>query len=87
MWTTFLFYFGSVFVHLFQCNPREKIWLPDISGTCIDQAAWALASAVFNTATDSLILLLPVYSVGSMKVGWWKKVSIFAVFATGLLYV
>ena len=87
IWVTFLFYFGSVFIQLFQCSPREKIWLPETSGTCIDQAAWTLVFAVFNTATNTLILLLPIYALGCMKADWKKRLLIFAVFIIGLLYV
>lgn len=88
-WTTiisiFIFYFADIFLTLFICNPREKIWNDYVGGTCMNYNALVLASAMFNILSDIVILLLPVKSIWQLRITTKKKVSIIALFATGLL--
>ena len=76
-----------MFLEIFQCKPRMKIWLPLVPGTCIDHLALQLVSAVFNTFSDFAILIIPIYAVSGLEVKLKTKLRLIAVFGTGLLYV
>ena len=56
-------------------------------GHCIDIGANFTFSAVWNTAIDLVMLVLPVKAVWALQLPTAKKVQVSAVFATGLLYV
>src|SRR6186713_483191 len=44
-----LFYFAGIFVVIFLCNPRERIWNPFITeGSCVNKPAIWLVSSVWN---------------------------------------
>ncbi len=65
-------------------NPREKIWNKSVPGKCI-QMAWILnISGGFNTATDYLILLLPIHAVRKLQLNRTKKVIVVLAFTFGL---
>ena len=78
------FYGCTTFVKIFECIPRAKIINPKIPGTCLDISAILDASGVFNTTTDFLILLLPIYAVKKLQMTKRKKVLIVLVFTFGL---
>ena len=79
------FYIAAVTVVLAQCNPREKIWNPLISGTCINNNANIIATGAFNFVLDVLIFILPIYAIVHLQMPIKQKIGISAVFATGLL--
>jgi hypothetical protein len=81
----FLFYFINIFLTLFICNPREKIWNDLVQGTCMNYNYLGVASAILNIASDFAILLLPVRSLWQLRITRKKKLIIFMLFATGLL--
>jgi hypothetical protein len=57
------FYGSTTIVKVFNCTPREKIWNKTVPGKCVN-LAWVLnMSGAFNTASDYVILLLPVRAV------------------------
>ncbi len=79
-----LFYGITSFLKIFQCHPREKIWNKSVPGKCI-QMAWILnISGGFNTATDYLILLLPIHAVRKLQLNRTKKVIVVLAFTFGL---
>ncbi|KAL6720066.1 hypothetical protein ACLMJK_001987 [Lecanora helva] len=80
-----LFYIAGVFVEIFRCKPRMKIWYPLLPGTCVDQNAVQICSGVFNTASDFAILVIPVCAVWSLELRPKTKIRLIAVFGTGLL--
>ena len=79
------FYIIAVFVEIFQCSPRKKIWLPWIEGKCINQVRAQIAAAVWNTLSDFVILILPLNTVRALKIKKSAKIGMIAIFATGLL--
>ncbi|PVH93341.1 hypothetical protein DM02DRAFT_475412, partial [Periconia macrospinosa] len=82
----FGFYFARMFVGIFECTPREKIWNKLYAGgTCIDNAKIHIATGFFNIFTDLVILSLPVGSVYRLRIPRWKKFGISLLFTSGLL--
>lgn len=79
------FYLIAVFVEIFQCKPRKKIWLTWIEGRCINQIAAQITAAVWNTASDFVILILPINIVRTLNIEKSAKIGTMAIFATGLL--
>lgn len=84
---TIMFYLASMIFRILQCIPREKIWNPSVAGTCIDSTAGILSSAIVNTISDFILLILPLNRIWRLQMPQRKKWQVSAVFATGLLYV
>lgn len=84
---TVLFYIVCLFLRVFQCSPREKIWNPNVPGTCIGVQATVIASASLNVVLDFVMLLLPVTRAWQLQIPKSKKWAIAVVFATGFLSV
>lgn len=83
--TNFLFYTILVFLNIFMCRPREKIWNPLITGSCYDWNATNLSAGIFNSISDFAILLLPVRSIWKLQIPLKKRLGISIVFATGIV--
>ncbi|KAL8667129.1 MAG: hypothetical protein Q9168_007348, partial [Polycauliona sp. 1 TL-2023] len=81
---TIMFYLACTIFRILQCVPREKIWDPQVQGTCIDSVAGILASAIVNTMSDFILLVLPLNSIWRLQMAVGKKWQVSAVFATGL---
>lgn len=64
----FLFYFADIFLTLYICNPREKIWNDRVEGTCMNYDLLVVASAIFNILSDLIILLLPIKSLWTLRI-------------------
>ena len=86
LWANIGFYTAGLFVVIFQCNPREKAYMGALPGTCIDQHAALLSSAIFNTISDFAILLLPAGTIWGLQIPRARKIGILEIFGTGLLY-
>ena len=84
LWANCLFYTAGL---IFQCNPIRKAWRTFLPGTCINQRAAQLASAVFNTFSDFAILILPMRAIWELKLPSGQKMGVLAVLGAGLLYV
>ena len=80
-----LFYLGLTFAKIFQCVPREKIWIPSTPGTCVNLAALLDASGLFNILSDTAILLVPIKGLWTLQVSFRKKIGIYAVFTVGVM--
>ncbi|MCJ1404738.1 hypothetical protein MMC11_007964 [Xylographa trunciseda] len=70
---------------IFQCTPREKIWNPFISGTCVNPLAGLLISGCWSAFSDFSILALPLYSTWRLKMSVRRKLGVSAIFAIGFL--
>jgi len=76
------------FVWLFTCRPIERFWdLTVTGGSCIDRRKFNLFSGTMNTATDLIILLLPIFILHKLRLPKWEKVGLVVVLMTGGLYV
>ena len=56
IWVNSLFYAIAVFLAIFACRPRKKIWNPDLPGKCLDSKSLYITSASFNTASGRYFL-------------------------------
>lgn len=84
----FVFYTIDMFVRLFICSPRKKIWNPVYKGgKCGNLNTLFLCAFSFNFISDLAVLMLPVRSVWKLQIPRKKKVIISFHFATGLLWV
>ena len=82
-----LFYSVTLFVKVWECVPRARIWDKSIQGSCLDIPKILDISGSFNTVSDILILLIPVKAVWQLQMKKKKKAGIIAVFTVGLMYV
>lgn len=77
------FYTITSFVKIFECWPRNKIWNKSLAGKCV-QMKWILnISGGFNTATDWIILLLPIHAVLHLQMKKKKKILVVLAFTFG----
>ena len=82
-----LFYTSTTFVKIFECNPRSKIYNPKVPGSCVNISMLLNTSGLFNTATDFILVLLPVKAVWNLNTKQHKKILVVLVFTFGLWYV
>jgi len=87
LWANLLFYVADFLVEVFQCNPRRKAWdvTHSVQGTCIDQRAAQLASAIINTFSDLAILAVSIGMIWKLQIPLKKKLGTVPIFCTGLL--
>ncbi|KAK7926778.1 hypothetical protein PG985_003776 [Apiospora marii] len=78
------FYVATNLAKVFQCTPREKIWVSSLPGRCIDISTLLNVSGIVNTVTDFIILVLPIKAVWNLKMGARKKITVVLVFTFGL---
>lgn len=82
-----LFYGITTFFKIFECNPRAKMFNSSIPGHCFDIGKILKSSGAFNTASDFVILLLPLHAVQKLQMKKKKKLLVILVFTFGLWYV
>ncbi|KAL8895218.1 MAG: hypothetical protein Q9207_008255, partial [Kuettlingeria erythrocarpa] len=85
LWTNVIIYIVITFLFIFQCTPREKLWLPDTPGHCADQLGRGIFSAATNVVSDFLIFFLPFPILLRLQMPSAKKLRLAFVFGFGLL--
>ena len=85
IWANLAFYMAYLWVDIFQCVPRRKIWEPSVPGTCISINVLLISPAGINIVSDCLILVLPIILVFRLQMTLKNKIAIGAIFASGLL--
>ena len=85
IWANLAFYLAYLWVNIFQCVPRRKIWEPNVPGTCISMNVLFIAPAGINIVSDCLILVLPIILVFRLQITLKNKIAIGAIFGSGLL--
>lgn len=75
--------FSGFLAFAYSCSPIASYWDETIDGTCINRSAALLARAVFNVATDSCILLLPIWLLWPLRLSCARKVGVTAVMMAG----
>lgn len=78
-YTTFLF------LYIFTCWPREKIWNPSVPGRCMDSNRLNMAIGGLNTFSDIEAFFVPAWAIWKLQLDVRRKLSVFAVFAVGAL--
>ncbi|ROT41233.1 hypothetical protein SODALDRAFT_330954 [Sodiomyces alkalinus F11] len=74
---------GIIFGTIFMCDPVEKGWNPMIPGTCGENSALWLGSAVPSVVIDLLILLLPLPKIWGLQLSTARKTGVTLVFVLG----
>lgn len=74
-----------LFLEIYECNPRQKIWTPSIPGSCINIQKTFVAAGALNVVDDFLILFLPIGWVWKLQIPTRRKLGIAVIFATGIL--
>ena len=87
IWFNTLFYLSTMFVVIFQCNPRAKFWEPTLPGHCINIDVVDIVTAAINVLSDIVLLLLPLTCIWQLQMQSSSKIAVSAVFFTGILYV
>ncbi|KAH8897139.1 hypothetical protein GQ53DRAFT_818418 [Thozetella sp. PMI_491] len=76
-------YITLFFCYLLQCWPRERIWNPTVSGSCISGRSVNLAAGILNVVSDLEGLVLPMWAIWHLKVPIRRKLAAYAVFGVG----
>ena len=85
IWVHLTFYLAFLFVDIFQCIPRRKIWDTTVPGKCVPNNTILIAPAAFNIVSDSLLLVLPIVLILRLKMTLKNKLAIVTVFSSGFL--
>ncbi|SLM39697.1 hypothetical protein LPUS_10295 [Lasallia pustulata] len=74
-----------MFIFIFQCVPRSKIWDPTKPGHCLDIFAIYKTSGIFSVGIDSVLFILPQYSIWNLQMSWKQRAKASAAFAMAVL--
>ncbi|KAH8732138.1 hypothetical protein GQ44DRAFT_735788 [Phaeosphaeriaceae sp. PMI808] len=80
----FVFYTTTIFVMIFACTPRSKIWNQLEEGKCVNIFAVNVASSVFNFILDLVMLSMPQRIIWNLQLSTKKKVAVSLLFAVGV---
>jgi hypothetical protein len=69
------------------CRPINYNWDFTVKGTCGNRNAGFVAAAALNTATDIMVLVLPMPFIWKLQLSTARKLSLIFLFSFGLLYV
>ncbi|KAK0630285.1 hypothetical protein B0T17DRAFT_490862 [Bombardia bombarda] len=67
---------------LYACRPISKFWTFS-DGSCIDPEPWYGTMVALNVATDLILLLLPIWLLKPLSVGFAQKAALAAILGTG----
>ncbi|KAH8655215.1 hypothetical protein BX600DRAFT_469307 [Xylariales sp. PMI_506] len=74
---------ACIFAATFQCTPREKLWMPWVSGTCINIFLAQLCISIPSILCDIAILCLPLPQIWRLKTNIVQRVSLLFIFSLG----
>ncbi|KAE8153033.1 hypothetical protein BDV25DRAFT_44857 [Aspergillus avenaceus] len=73
---------------IFGCSPLEKSWnLAITEGSCISQTGVYLATAVTNTVSDVVLILIPIPIILTLRLPFVQKLGVACVFGIGCLTI
>ncbi|KAL3458989.1 hypothetical protein BJX64DRAFT_208496 [Aspergillus heterothallicus] len=72
---------------VFACNPIERAWNAAIAGSCIFRPAVYLATAITNTVSDVVLLVLPIPAVLRLHLRMVQKIGVICIFGVGCLTI
>ena len=82
-----LFYFTNLFIVIWPCVPRSRLWTPTAIGQCVNFRALFITSGTINTVADFILLILPITQIGRQKISRRRRIGVSVLFIIGLLYV
>ncbi|KAI4145702.1 MAG: hypothetical protein L6R39_003721 [Caloplaca ligustica] len=77
--------FSNFWTQIFGCSPREKYWLPETPGHCINYTKAGLAYGAMNFASDLFIFVLPLPTVWRLNLPVKEKVGVSLIFMSGAI--
>ena len=81
-----IFYTIFFFIVIFNCSPRQKIWLPKTPGKCLGLTPIYIASSAFNSCSDIAMYSAPIWKLFQLQnLSMGRKLGISAIFATGFV--
>lgn len=80
-----VFYAAMLFMYIFTCWPREKIWNPAIEGHCLDSNKLNMAMGTLNVISDLEAFAVPVWAIWHLSMELKRKIGVLAVFGVGAL--
>lgn len=86
IYMTLAFYLATTLSFIFQCWPREAIWNLGVKGVCINSIAATYSCGVINLLSDTATLALPLWAIWHLQMPIKRKLPVYAIFGTGLLY-
>lgn len=72
---------------ILQCMPVAKTWNGALHGKCFDRGILLEAVVVFNLATNTMILLLPMPMIIGLHMPWRRKLMVLSIFSIGIMQV
>ncbi|KAF2641814.1 hypothetical protein P280DRAFT_516840 [Massarina eburnea CBS 473.64] len=76
-------YSAMIFVYIFACNPRAKLYDSRVKGTCIDPRAAVVADSSVNITTNTIMLFFSVLGVSTMQLSVKRKTLVGLVLGLG----
>ncbi|KAE8334031.1 hypothetical protein BDV39DRAFT_188334 [Aspergillus sergii] len=71
---------------IFGCSPIQKSWdITITTGSCISTAGVYLATAITNTISDVILILLPIPVVWGLRLPVIQKIGVLCMFGVGFL--
>ena len=80
LWT-----WGSFFSAIFRCIPVQSFWSPTIPGKCPHAMVGRVVTASLNSATDFILLALPMPLVWGLQMTVKQKIGVLCIFGVGIL--
>ncbi|KAF1954871.1 hypothetical protein CC80DRAFT_550043 [Byssothecium circinans] len=78
-----VFYSAMLFVYIFACNPRSKLFDSNMDGTCIDQSASMISTASVDIASNSIILIISIWGVSTLQLSVKRQTLVALVLGLG----
>ncbi|OGE52005.1 hypothetical protein PENARI_c011G05378 [Penicillium arizonense] len=73
---------------IFACHPLQKNWDASIStGSCINRDGVYLATAITNTVSDVVLILIPISVVRKLRMPLIQKIGVICMFGIGCLNI
>lgn len=78
-----MFYTAMLFLYIFTCWPREKIWNSAIEGRCLDSNKVNMAMGMLNVFSDMEAFAVPAWAIWHLNMELKRKIGVFAIFGVG----
>ncbi|KAJ5933620.1 hypothetical protein N7454_005949 [Penicillium verhagenii] len=76
-----------IFALIFACHPVSAGWHGSVPKACRHRSAIYLATAISNTASDVVLIIIPIMFIWGMHLPLMQKVGILCLFGIGCLLV
>jgi len=74
---------AQAFLAIFQCTPMKKMWDMTVPGTCVKMPQAAQIPSALNSATDVVMVLMPLPLIWGLHVQKKWKVQLLGIFMLG----